>query len=266
MLPVSPLGRLPAFHPGLEFFLSCSGICPSCCSLSAKGQPPCAERICPLLYLRGDCFQRFNCSSLGEPERERERKKPCDNCLTLKPKCKSSLKLSHLWSEQSPSKSFWLWSGHQPCVCPERAPERHCSDFNFGAPVRRHLYSFGWDTQAWARISVTSSCQTTLNPPGFCLGCDYHSWLPSSGSAGQGQSWLIMAGIASVSALRGKVDWNWLVWVALLIYLSIGQLLAGAIGVTELQDWGQRHTRPLEALIRNHWITTFTHVDWSKVM
>ena len=72
MLPVSPLGRLPAFHPGPEFFLSCSEICPSCCSLSAKGQPPWAERICPLLYLRGDCFQRFNCSSPGEPEREGE--------------------------------------------------------------------------------------------------------------------------------------------------------------------------------------------------
>lgn len=50
-------------------------------------------RICPLLYLSRECFQHFNYSSPGEPERERERQ--CDNCWTLKPKCNGCSEVKH---------------------------------------------------------------------------------------------------------------------------------------------------------------------------
>lgn len=48
-------------------------LCPSCCSpLCQRPASLSHVTICPLLYLSGKCFQRFSCSSPGEPER-RER-------------------------------------------------------------------------------------------------------------------------------------------------------------------------------------------------
>lgn len=74
MIPTSLLVSLPAFHPGTEFFLSCSGVC------ALPGVPHFAKgpvsmrhmRICLLFYLSNECFEHFSCSFSGEPERKRE--------------------------------------------------------------------------------------------------------------------------------------------------------------------------------------------------